>query len=134
MKKTWETPKASVQEFEANEYVAACWRLACDVRGVDSNPVVNPDGSQQTHSENGCGNANNQYITDNNNSITVKEKSADQGWLDCTITNQSSFSTVQVGTYVEWTTSATDTNTGYTRTWHHHGYASAADSTHPNRS
>lgn len=31
MKKRWETPKAMVEEFEANEYVAACWTVACNV-------------------------------------------------------------------------------------------------------
>ena len=31
MKKRWGTPKAIVEEFESNEYVAACWGVQCDV-------------------------------------------------------------------------------------------------------
>ena len=31
--KRWETPRTVVQGFEANEYVAACWGVGCDVVG-----------------------------------------------------------------------------------------------------
>ncbi len=31
MKRRWETPKAMVEEFEANEYVAACYSVVCNV-------------------------------------------------------------------------------------------------------
>lgn len=33
MKKTWQAPRILVQEFEANEYVAACYSLFCAVAG-----------------------------------------------------------------------------------------------------
>ena len=33
MKKTWQAPRILVQEFEANEYVAACYSLYCKVAG-----------------------------------------------------------------------------------------------------
>ena len=33
MKKTWQAPRILVQEFEANEYVAACYSLYCMVAG-----------------------------------------------------------------------------------------------------
>ena len=33
MKKTWQAPRILVQEFEANEYVAACYSLFCMVAG-----------------------------------------------------------------------------------------------------
>ena len=33
MKKTWQAPRILVQEFEANEYVAACYSLYCKVSG-----------------------------------------------------------------------------------------------------
>ncbi len=33
MKKTWQAPRILVQEFEANEYVAACYSLFCKVSG-----------------------------------------------------------------------------------------------------
>lgn len=31
MRMTWEMPRIMVQEFEANEYVAACWTVGCSV-------------------------------------------------------------------------------------------------------
>ena len=33
MKKTWQAPRIQVQEFETNEYVAACYSLYCKVAG-----------------------------------------------------------------------------------------------------
>lgn len=33
MKKTWQAPRILVQEFEANEYVAACYSLYCAISG-----------------------------------------------------------------------------------------------------
>lgn len=33
MKKTWQAPRILVQEFETNEYVAACYSLFCMVAG-----------------------------------------------------------------------------------------------------
>ena len=33
MKKNWQAPRIRVQEFEANEYVAACYWLYCAVAG-----------------------------------------------------------------------------------------------------
>lgn len=33
MKKNWQAPRIQVQEFEANEYVAACYSLYCKVAG-----------------------------------------------------------------------------------------------------
>lgn len=31
MKKQWASPRVLVQAFEANEYVAACWKIKCNV-------------------------------------------------------------------------------------------------------
>ena len=33
MKKNWQAPRIQVQEFEANEYVAACYSLYCAIAG-----------------------------------------------------------------------------------------------------
>lgn len=33
MKKNWQAPRIQVQEFEANEYVAACYSLYCAISG-----------------------------------------------------------------------------------------------------
>lgn len=37
MSKTWETPKVLVEEFEENEYVAACWGVKCDIKWANKN-------------------------------------------------------------------------------------------------
>lgn len=42
MKKTWQVPRIQVQEFEANEYVAACYSLYCKVAG-DGKGTYNKD-------------------------------------------------------------------------------------------
>ena len=34
MSKTWETPRVLVEEFEENEYLAACYSVVCDVNGT----------------------------------------------------------------------------------------------------
>lgn len=39
MKKAWETPKALVEEFEANEYVAACYTLVCAIPGTSATMI-----------------------------------------------------------------------------------------------
>lgn len=137
MKNTWGSPRIVVEQFAPNEYVAACFQLACSVwsdnNGHDSDPTYDRGGENNTHAQNACGNAANQYITDNNGMITVKEYSSDLGWLDCNITYPTS-GTIAVGTYVTWETYTYDSNGRVSRTWHHHGVASASDSSHPNRS
>lgn len=35
MKRRWETPKVMVEEFEANEYVAACYSVVCNVNAAN---------------------------------------------------------------------------------------------------
>ena len=40
MKKTWQAPRIQVQEFEANEYVAACYSLYCKVAGNGEGNVL----------------------------------------------------------------------------------------------
>ena len=136
MKNTWGSPRIVVEQFAPNEYVAACFQLACNVwqpGGSDEIPTYDGHGANRvennTHSANACGSAANQYITDNNGTITVREYSSDQGWLDCEILSPTS-GTISVGDYVSWNTYSGDGK----RTWHHHGVASAADSSHPNRS
>ena len=38
--KRWETPRTVVQGFEANEYVAACWYIACDYGEAGMNDPI----------------------------------------------------------------------------------------------
>ena len=40
MKKTWQAPRIQVQEFETNEYVAACYSLYCAISGDGKGGVI----------------------------------------------------------------------------------------------
>ena len=73
MEKKWEKPVTVVEKFEANEYVAACFKLAC---GRGSDPSLpygshwdKPERGDVSHSPigtpNTCGDASaNRVITD----------------------------------------------------------------------
>ena len=66
--KSWVKPVTEVQKFEANEYVAACWGVGCDVSW--SNDYEKWQGDYDngvTHSSAHCGNSSNQVIFDDNN-------------------------------------------------------------------
>lgn len=122
MKKVWETPRILVERFSANEYVATCWTLAC-IQGKNGTDGMDHSGA--------CGHATNNVISVKNGKVTVTEKSNDQGWLSCEITNAPSWDNVGTGTYVEWNTYAAS---GDGRVWKHKGYAGQAYPGHPNRS
>lgn len=151
MKKRWETPKAIVEEFEANEYVAVCWGVSCSVNAandverktsgrwwIDGGWVHNNYDAGQTHSADHCGMLTNQWVIDDNNDGTVDrmiETGTDGlGDLTCTLFADDSYKTqvgfagVKTGSYIYWTTSSGD------RVWHHQGTVIGTDSSHPNRS
>lgn len=135
MVKEWTKPMLVIQEFEPNEYVAACWSLACTVPGSDPIPSYDRYGKENnTHGSAGCGNPANQIISDNNGVLTVMENSADQGLLEARITSPTDWAEVYAGMVVTWETSSMDSTTGQMRTWHHSGTAQSVDSSHPNRS
>lgn len=121
-KEKWETPIIFVQRFMPNEYVAACWELAC-IQGKYGDDGMDHSGT--------CGSAANNVISDNNGKVTVTERSNDQGWLSCKITNKDSWTDVGTGTYVEWETYAAN---GDGRVWKHKGTAGGLYPGHPNRS
>lgn len=141
-RKEWVTPRVMVEEFEANEYVAACWQIACAVGakgGVDyPNPDPMPWNEGQTHSHNsdgkGCGWAHSQYIREvGDDTFTVTEYG--DNILDCDLTRnedwselRNTISNVEPGDRIYWTTSLGN------RTWHHWGEVSTAEQDHPNRS
>lgn len=149
MKKMWNTPRTVVQSFEPNEYVAACWAIACTygIRGGETG-INNPDlpgylheRSDATHTlrsdGTGCGHEDNQYITENaNGSFSVMEiNTQGLGNLNTQLTTNSSYrwlspsiSDVKPGDRIYWTTSSGN------RTWYHMGVVSTADYGHPNRS
>ena len=139
MKKRWGTPMAMVEEFEANEYVAACWGVQCDVDWANDYEWQQGDYSHGvTHAWDHCGNSSNQVIRtdDDGNPIKMVETGTDGlGTLNCTIywnedyTSQRDVKTVAVGDIIYWTTSAADG-----RTWNHKGEVFATAEGHPNRS
>lgn len=66
MKKIWTKPMATVEEFAANEYVAACYEIACSI-GAEGGNFGKRDtccGHSHTKKDNGsgCGWAANQNI------------------------------------------------------------------------
>lgn len=149
MKKNWEMPKTVVQRFEPNEYVAACWAIACTygVQGGEAGinnenlPFWLHERKDATHTlrsdGTGCGHEDNQFITENaNGSFSVMEiNTQGLGNLNTSLTMNSSYrglspsiSDVDPGDTIYWTTTSGD------RTWYHMGIVSTADYGHPNRS
>lgn len=127
VRKGWVTPKAMVEEFEANEYVAACWGVACEVD--QANEVEWGQGDYDrgvTHDSDHCGNPRNQVIYDYNSDgiadAMIEEGTDGLGDLPCKIFRDSSYSSplnisdVKSGMTIYWTTSSSDG-----RTWNHIG-------------
>lgn len=139
-RKSWVTPKAMVEEFEANEYVAVCWGVECDVNWANEYEMGHGGDYWKgvTHDEAHCGNSSNQVIRtdDYGNPIRMVETGTDGlGTLRCTIYYDSDYnsvrdvSTVKIGDIIYWTTSAADG-----RTWNHMGKVFGTAEGHPNRS
>ena len=141
MKKRWATPRAVVEEFEPNEYVAVCWGVECSTGAantVEWGFYRNPVQAGVTHDEAYCGQTSHQWLVDsdnNNVAESMTEINTDGlGNLSCTIYTDATYtsvrdiSTVKSGNYIYWTTSSGD------RTWHHQGWVSDTVPGHPNRS
>lgn len=140
MIKRWETPRIAVEKFEANEYVAACWGVACDVNWANDYEGKQGDISKGvTHDDVHCGNASNQVIYDYDGDkiadAMIEVGTDGLGELNCTIywdenyLGRRDISSVQVGDEIYWTTQASDG-----RTWNHKGRVMASTPGHPNRS
>lgn len=146
MKKTWEHPAIMVQQFEANEYVAACWGVGCTVSWANDYEKTHTNSWGETwwdfgcsHDSGHCGNSSNQVIFDYDENGTgdamIETGTAGLGDLNCTIYTDDSFSTtrpvsgVSIGETIYWTTAASDG-----RVWHHMGQVFATAEGHPNRS
>ena len=145
MKTRWETPRILVQEFEANEYVAACWGVACKVGkgnygGYGDKDNWNhwggaaPYGSNCDDHTGSCSHAvNNQFKVSGNSVSFYAENSSDQGSLNGGYTgyiDKNNNSKVDGGDIIFWYT--LDGNKS--RRWNHYGTVVDADSKHPNRS
>ena len=127
VRKGWVTPKAMVEEFEANEYVAACWGVACEIDWANNYEWWQGDSTHGvTHDSAHCGNPHNQVIYDYNSDGTadamIEEGTDGLGNLQCKIysderySNPLNISEVKSGMTIYWTTSSSDG-----RTWNHKG-------------
>lgn len=129
------TPCVSEEVFAADEYVAACWGVAC-ARAQENGAEdwKEPSEKDVSHHKNsdgtGCGHANNQWIIVNSDgSVRMTEKNTrQQGDLDCIITNATwsavsglNVNNITNGQTIYWITNASD---GSGRTWHHKGAVS----------
>jgi hypothetical protein len=125
--KNWNKPMATVTPFVANEYVAACWGVACDRPEAD--PIDGHSGwgydeyhrgadwKDYFHEDKNCGSADNQQIQFNEQHIAVRMdeiRTKGLGDLPCTIVGKN-IGDVKPGDYITWTT------TSGNRTWTHHG-------------
>lgn len=138
--RSWVKPRTEVQKFEANEYVAACWGVGCDVKWANRYEESQGDiGRGVTHEQAHCGNSSNQVIFDDNNDgiadRMIETGTDGLGDLNCIIYTDDSYntirdvSTVKIGETIYWTTTAADG-----RTWNHKGTVFATAEGHPNRS
>lgn len=148
MKKMWNTPRTIVQNFEPNEYVAACFQLVCH-RGSEGNPYdlgywngVN-ETNGVTHSPIGtphtCADASaNRVITDDGGIFqSVGEFNGEQGWINGGMTGQidnDHDGVISAGDTIFWyTESGSYWNHDYRR-WNHWGVVGQQDPNHPNHS
>lgn len=140
MKKQWTLPRILVQEFEANEYVAACWGVGCntDMANDYEHSIGKYDPVHLNHNPANCGLINNQFLQDFNGDGVIDQMTetgtAGLGDLECTIYTDDTYTTtkdisdVHPGDYIYWTTSAGK------RVWHHQGQSEYQNTAHPNRS
>lgn len=144
MKKMYEKPMAFEEAFMADEYVAACYYLACE-RGSHEwkgdlskwhnipekgNVFHSPLGTKKT-----CGDETaNRVITDNGGVFeNVQEHNGQQGWINGTFysyDDNDKSNSLSSGDTVYWCT--VDKNN--TRRWNHYGTLKLADANHPNHS
>lgn len=131
MKRKYIKPMASIENFVANEYVAACWGVACS---IDPANTYDQYTTGVDHRSDHCGTETNQHIYTNSNNTPVsmiEEGTDGLGNLTCELYTNSQYSRkknitqVKPGDYIYWTTKADDG-----RVWHHQGYVKQ---TYPNR-
>ena len=134
------TPRMTGETFAANEYIAACWGVQCDVEWA--NNYEKRHGGDYwngvTHDAAHCGNSSNQVIFDDNGDNIgdrmIETGTDGLGDLVCSIFWDERFrdprnvDSVQIGDTIYWTTTASDG-----RTWNHKGTVFATAEGHPNR-
>lgn len=142
-RKTYCVPMLSVERFAANEYVAACWGVACVVSAANSyessiNSQVWKDDGVNGHTSTHCGTATNQVIYDDNDDKVpdrmIEEGTDGLGNLTCHIYSDAAYSIsmnisdVKVGDYIYWRTYVK--NNTENKCWSHQGKVVAE---YPNR-
>lgn len=139
MKEKWTTPRTVIEEFTPNEYVAACWGVACSVEHAnqyEKDHGYYNDGDV-SHALDHCGNQEYQKITLNSKGKPkfMTEVGTDGlGNLYCTIYKSADYSSylpitdVKAGDYIYWTTTAGS------KTWHHQGTVVGTIPSNPNLS
>lgn len=149
-KMMWTKPMAVAEQFMPNEYIAACYEIACSIGAA---APIGDEGKKdeccghshtRTSGGSGCGWAKNQNIQVsgpiNNATIRIVEIGNDTyGTLQCEFTDAGGNSLGYSLTNVDLTTNPTvywRTDVGYIwTTWMHHtGTFTLQDSSHPNRS
>lgn len=141
MKRAYETPMACAEEFMPNEYVAACFKLACR-RGSEGQKYPDyywgtGERGDVSHSTIGtpdtCGDASaNRVITSDGGVFqSVGEYNGEQGWLNGRYTNiiDNGDGKTGPGDIIFWYTTAKDG-----RKWNHWGVIEQEDPNHPNHS
>lgn len=134
------TPRMTGETFAANEYIAACWGVKCNVDWANDYEWWQGDyRNGVTHDAAHCGNSSNQVIFDDDGDKIgdrmIETGTDGLGDLECSIfwdrnfTQPRDVSTVQIGNTIYWTTTASDG-----RTWNHMGTVFATAEGHPNRS
>ena len=144
MKRIYEKPAAFVESFAANEYVAACYYLACErgSKGMDgkwgkwNQEEFGTDIRHEASMTGTCSDRNaNRVISDTGflKASQVGEYNKDQGWItgeidgwDDTNNNHK----LDVDEIIYWHTF----NAGKTRRWNHWGTLQQTDPSHPNHS
>ncbi|MBU5280386.1 hypothetical protein KQI13_01920 [Anaerostipes hadrus] len=134
MKRKYERPMAFEETFMTNEYVAACWGVACS---IDSANKVDKGHYGVDHVAKHCGLDTNQHIYTNSKGVAVsmiEEGTDGLGNLTCNLYTDSSYrysksySSVKQGDYIYWTTKSGN------RTWHHQGFVKSTYKNRPNHS
>lgn len=140
MKKRYTTPCILSEEFSTNEYIAACWGVACDVNQAERLESKLHNG-YAPHQQRYCGQSTHQYIKTDANNIAVSMQENESPYvqpLTCTIYTDDTYKTVRSinevkpGNTIYWTT--TGTNAFGTITYHHVGVVHQTYTDRPNHS
>lgn len=140
MKKNYETPKVLVQEFEVDEYIAACWGVKCYTDDANNweKDHFNYNYPDLWHDPDSCGKSSHQVLYDDDNNGSpdrmMEVDTKGLGTLQCYLYTDDTYKTpklyesVHSGETIYWITKAGK------KTWHHQGYVYDTVPGHPNRS